>query len=88
MAVNTPIQGTAADIVKIAMVDLHRELRSSKLRARMLMQVHDELVLEVHKDDVDQTKVLVRTCMERAGGGKIHVPLTVEMGVAENWLKL
>lgn len=88
MAVNTPIQGTAADLIKIAMNDLHAELSRSSLRAAIILQVHDELVLEVHRDDVEEAKILMKKTMEGAGHGKIHVPLTVDMGAAENWLKL
>lgn len=88
MAVNTPIQGTAADIVKIAMVDLCRALDKAKSPARMILQVHDELVLEVPNGAAKETALLVREHMEAAGRGKIHVPLTVEIGIAGNWLAL
>jgi DNA polymerase I len=88
MAVNTPIQGTAADLVKIAMVRLSRALAAEKLKARMILQVHDELVLEVPESEVDRVKLLVKKNMEGAGEGKIRVPLTVDIGVAKNWLAL
>jgi DNA polymerase-1 len=88
MAVNSPIQGTAADLVKIAMVRLSGALRAQKLKARLILQVHDELVLEVPEGEVERVTALVRDCMENAGAGKVHVPLTVEVGVARNWLAL
>lgn len=88
MAVNSPIQGTAADLVKLAMAKLHGELRAGKLRSRLILQVHDELVLEVPDDEKPRAMSLVKSCMEGVGGGKIRVPLTVEAGFGENWLKL
>ncbi|RYZ96421.1 MAG: DNA polymerase I, partial [Proteobacteria bacterium] len=88
MAVNTPIQGTAADLVKIAMVRLFYALKQAKLKSRIIMQVHDELVLEVPKDEVEATAKLVKEYMEGAGDDKFRVPLTVETGVAHNWLAL
>jgi DNA polymerase-1 len=88
MATNTPIQGTAADIVKIAMDKLCRALGEAGLKAKMIMQVHDELVLEVPEGEVEKAKALVKKHMEAAGGDKIKVPLTVEIGVAKNWLAL
>lgn len=88
MAVNTPIQGTAADLVKIAMVRLSRALKEEKLKSRLILQVHDELVLEVPMEEVSRVTALVKRDMEGAGEGKIKVPLTVEIGVAKNWLAL
>ena len=88
MAVNAPIQGTAADLIKIAMIRLHHTLRERKLQTRLIMQVHDELVLDVPADEVDEVKKLVCDEMESAGKGKIDVPLTVDVGVAKNWLEL
>jgi DNA polymerase-1 len=88
MAVNTPIQGTAADLVKLAMTKLHQELAAQGLKAKLILQVHDELVLEVPKAESEKVLALVKRCMESAGEGKILVPLTVDAGLAENWLKL
>ncbi|MGZ3695004.1 MAG: DNA polymerase, partial [Bdellovibrionota bacterium] len=88
VAVNAPIQGTAADIVKIAMDRLAAALQKNKMEAKLTLQVHDELVLEVPADEIDEAKALVRKHMEGAGEGKIKVPLTVDMGVAKNWLDL
>jgi DNA polymerase-1 len=82
-AVNTPLQGTAADLIKIAMLHLDAELRTRGLQAKMLLQVHDELVLEAPLDEVEQVKALVKECME--GAYKLSVPLEVEVSVGANW---
>jgi len=82
-AINTPIQGTAADIIKIAMVNIDRRLMSEKLSACMIMQVHDELVLEVPAKECDTVEALVREEME--GVMDLTVPLKVEVGRGENW---
>jgi len=84
MAVNTPVQGSAADIIKRAMIDLERELGASSLAGRMLLQVHDELVLEVPAAEVEETIPLVRRCMENAV--VLDVPLVVDFGWGANWL--
>jgi len=84
-AVNTPVQGSAADIIKRAMIDLERELAASKLRAQLLLQVHDELVLEVPKAELDETTALVTRCMEEAV--VLDVPLAVDVGSGANWLE-
>jgi len=84
-AINAPIQGSAADIIKIAMVNIHRWLKKEKLRSRMIMQVHDELVFDVHKDEVDVVKSNVVTLMKHAVC--LEVPMEVEVGVGENWLE-
>jgi len=84
-AVNAPIQGTAADMIKIAMVDIHREIEKQGLRSRMVLQVHDELVFDVHKDEVETLKPIVETNMRNAL--KLTVPIVVEMGVGQNWLE-
>ena len=84
-AINTPVQGSAADIIKRAMIDLERELSDSSLNGRMLLQVHDELVLEVPVAELDATRDLVRNCMENAV--VLDVPLRVDFGHGENWLE-
>ncbi|MEZ5988102.1 MAG: DNA polymerase I [Planctomycetota bacterium] len=84
-AVNTPIQGSAADIIKRAMIDLHRRLGEEGLAARLLLQVHDELVLECPEAEVDATRDLVRECME--GAADLAVPLTADIGVGRTWLE-
>jgi DNA polymerase I len=83
-AINAPIQGTAADIIKIAMVNIHNWLRKNKLKSKMIMQVHDELVFDLHRDEVDIVKNQVAFLMQHAV--HIEVPMEVEVGVAENWL--
>ena len=83
-AINAPIQGSAADIIKIAMINIQRWLEKEKLKTKMIMQVHDELVFDVHKDEVGKVKEHVRKLMEHAV--ILDVPMEVEVGVAENWL--
>jgi len=82
-AINTPIQGTAADMIKKAMIDIHAKM--GKLKSRMVLQVHDELVFDVHKDELDKLKKLVKNGMEKAV--KLRVPVVVDMGVGPNWLE-
>ncbi len=87
-AINAPLQGTAADIIKIAMGRLPAALRKEGLKARMLLQVHDELIFEVPEGEIDQTKALVRETMENSfkiNGLEISVPLIVEAGAAPSW---
>ncbi|WP_318358431.1 DNA polymerase I [Enterobacter sp.] len=82
-AINAPMQGTAADIIKRAMIAVDSWLESEKPRVRMIMQVHDELVFEVHRDDVDAVSKKIHELMENST--KLDVPLLVEVGVGENW---
>jgi DNA polymerase-1 len=84
-AVNAPVQGSAADIVKIAMIKIDRELEEQQLRTKMLLQVHDELVFEAPADEIESASQLIRTEMENAL--KTQVPLLVEIGVGDNWLE-
>ncbi|HKP13056.1 MAG TPA: DNA polymerase I [Blastocatellia bacterium] len=84
-AINAPIQGTASDIVKMCMIRVHQRLRKEKLGARMILQVHDELLLEVPEKEVERATNAVREEMERAY--KLSVPLVVDIGVGENWLE-
>jgi DNA polymerase-1 len=86
MAINAPIQGTAADILKMAMIRLHRALHERNLKSRMILQVHDELVLEVPEDEVDTVAALVKEIME--GAFQLDAPLRVDMKVGENWLEM
>jgi DNA polymerase-1 len=83
MAINMPIQGTAADIQKIAMIRLDERLREGGFRARLLLSVHDELLLEVPRDEVDRLVPVVRETME--GALKLDVPLTVDIKVGDDW---
>ena len=85
-AVNTPLQGTAADLIKLAMIRIDAELGERKLRSRMLLQVHDELVFEVAEEEVDTMKRLVIEQMEQVH--QLKVPLKVEVGVGPNWRDL
>jgi len=82
-AVNTPLQGTAADLIKLAMIRIDHELRERKLRSRMLLQVHDELVFETPEAEVDALRELVKREMEQVHA--LRVPLVVEIGVGLNW---
>jgi len=84
IAANAPIQGSAADLIKIAMLRIHAELASGPLAARMLLQVHDELVFEVPTAEVEPLTSLVRQAME--GAADLAVPLVVDVGVGDNWL--
>lgn len=83
-AVNAPIQGTAADIIKMAMVSIHRRLKEENLRAQMIMQVHDELNFNVPANEVDRVRDIVVTEMQNAV--HLSIPLIAECGVGENWL--
>lgn len=83
-AMNTPIQGSAADIIKKAMIEVDSALRSGGFKSRMLLQVHDELVIEVVKEELEQVTVLVKELMERAV--QMSVPLTVDVNYGENWM--
>lgn len=83
-AINAPIQGTAADIIKLAMIAIHHDLRQSKLKSRMLLQVHDELVFELPEEEIDILEPIVRHHMENTV--KMDVPLVVEVKTGKNWL--
>ena len=84
-AINAPIQGSAADIIKLAMINLQQELLDKEYKSKLLLQVHDELVFDVHIDEIDQIKPLIKEKMEHAVN--LVVPLTVEMDIASNWLE-
>ena len=84
-AINAPIQGTAADIIKIAMIGIRRRFRQEHLRSRMILQVHDELNFNVRKEELDVVRRIVREEME--GAAKLSVPLTVDCGTGRNWLE-
>ena len=83
MAFNTPIQGSAADIIKIAMVKIYNALKENNLKSKLILQVHDELIIETHKDEVEIVKKLLTECMENAA--KLNVPLVAEAGVGNTW---
>jgi DNA polymerase-1 len=84
-ATNSPIQGSAADLIKIAMIRIQRSLEREGLEAKMLLQVHDELVFEVPPDELDAVRALVKHAMEDAA--TLSVPLLVDLGVGANWLE-
>ncbi|MBS1236772.1 MAG: polymerase, partial [Deltaproteobacteria bacterium] len=82
-AINTPIQGTAADLIKKAMIRIHERLREEKFKSRLLVQVHDELLFEVLEEELPQFSTLVKEEME--GVHPLAVPLKVEMKTGRNW---
>jgi DNA polymerase-1 len=84
-AVNAPIQGSAADIIKIAMINIQKLLKEKNYKSKMLLQVHDELVFDIHKDELDILKPIIKHEMENAY--KLSIPLTVDMGEGRNWLE-
>ena len=83
-AINAPIQGSAADIIKLAMINIDRELENQKMETKMLLQVHDELIFETPIDEIETAKILIKTQMETAYA--TQVPLLTEVGIADNWL--
>ena len=84
-AINAPIQGSAADIMKLAMVEMYRKMRAAGLRSRMILQVHDEIVIDLYRPEQEAVAKIVVEAMERAA--QLSVPLTVDYGVGENWLE-
>ncbi len=84
-AVNAPIQGSAADIIKIAMINIHKRLKSENWQSKMLLQVHDELVFDVHNSELEKIQPMIKHEMENAF--KMIVPLEVEIGMGKNWLE-
>lgn len=84
-AINTPIQGSAADMIKIAMINVFAEMEARKLKSRMLIQVHDELVFDIYKPELEEMKTLIKEKMETAIPN-LSVPIIAEMGEGENWL--
>jgi DNA polymerase-1 len=83
LAVNTPIQGSAADLIKLAMIAVFRRMRAEKLATRMILQIHDELLFEVPKAELEAAKTMAAEEMERAAS--LRVPLKVDLGVGANW---
>ena len=84
-AVNAPIQGSAADIIKLAMINIYQRFEEEGFTSKMLLQVHDELVFDAHKDELEIIKPIIKHEMENAF--TMLVPLDVEMGIGENWLE-
>jgi DNA polymerase-1 len=86
MAINTPIQGTAADMIKKAMINLHSKLTASSFRSKMILQVHDELVFDVYKPELETISPIIEETMKTAIPG-LKVPIVVGMGTGNNWLE-
>ena len=83
-AINSPLQGSAADIIKVAMINIYKEFKKLKLETKMILQVHDELVFDVKNSELDKVKEIVRNKMETAVS--LDVPLTVDISYGSNWL--
>ena len=86
MAINTPIQGTAADMIKIAMINIHSAFKEKGFKSKMIMQVHDELVFDVYRPELEEVKSIVDDLMKNAIP-ELSVPILVGMDVGENWLE-
>ena len=84
-AANAPIQGSSADIIKVAMVQLNRKFKEMSVPAKMLLQVHDELLFEVEPNSLEETTKLIKETME--GCVKLSVPLLVDIGIGDNWME-
>jgi len=84
-AVNAPIQGSAADIIKIAMIKINELLNTNQYKSKMLLQVHDELVFDMHKDEIDVLQPIIKAAMENAY--QLSIPLIVDVGLGDNWLE-
>jgi DNA polymerase-1 len=84
VAINMPIQGTAADMIKLAMIKIQNELEKRKTKTKMVLQVHDELLFDAHKDEVDELRPMIKEIMETAL--PLDVPIVVDTGVGDNWL--
>ncbi|NLY44899.1 MAG: DNA polymerase I [Tissierella sp.] len=83
IAMNTPIQGTAADIIKVAMVNVYNALKENKLKSRLILQVHDELIIETHIDEVDKVRGMLKSIMEESIN--LSIPLSVDIEIGDNW---
>lgn len=86
VAMNAPIQGTAADIIKIAMINVNNRLKDKKMRSQLILQVHDELLIETHKDEVDEVRRILKEEME--GAAELKVPLIVDISQGDNWYQV
>ena len=83
VAMNSPIQGTAADIMKIAMIGVNRRLKEQNLKSRLVLQVHDELLIEAYRPELPEVEKILREEMEQAAS--LDVPLEIDMHTGENW---
>ena len=86
-AINSPIQGTAADMIKLAMVKVHRSINEKGFRSKMILQVHDELVFDAIKEEVEDLKPMIIDCMQSAMTLPNGVPVIAEVGSGNNWLE-
>ncbi len=86
MAINAPVQGSSADIIKIAMINLHREMEKRKLKSKMLVQIHDELLFEVPEAEVAEMESLVTEVMPNAF--KLRVPVKIDVKLGKNWAEM
>jgi len=84
-AINAPIQGSAADMIKLAMINIHRQMEKNNFKSQMILQVHDELLFDTFRDELDQLKEIVELEMKNAL--KLNVPIEIGMGIGENWLE-
>jgi DNA polymerase-1 len=84
-ALNTPIQGTAADIIKLAMIDVYNKLSEGGYKSKLILQVHDELIVDTAGDELEAVKLLLKECMENAY--ELDVPLLCDIGCGDNWLE-
>jgi DNA polymerase I len=85
-AINSPIQGTAADMIKLAMIKVHAAFKQQNFKSKMLLQVHDELVFDAHKDEIEIIKPVILECMQTALALPNGVPTNAEVGMGDNWL--
>jgi DNA polymerase I len=86
-AINSPIQGSAADMIKLAMIKIHETFTKEKFRSKMLLQVHDELVFDAHKDEIEIIKPVILNCMQTALALPNNIPTDAELGMGDNWLE-
>ena len=86
-AINSPIQGTAADMIKLAMINVHQEFKKHNFKSKMVLQVHDELVFDAHKSEIEIIKPIILESMKNAMKLPHEVPVEAEIGVGENWLE-
>ena len=86
LAMNTPIQGSAADIIKLAMISVYKELKHEKLKAKLILQVHDELIIEAPEDEREKVSELLKNCMENTIN--MEVKFTVGLNTGSNWFEL
>ena len=85
IAVNTPIQGTAADMIKVAMINIYKHIRQNNMQTKMIIQIHDELVFELPEDEIESAKSVIIKEMENAL--KLDVPIKVDIGMGKNWFE-